>query len=168
MRPPGLSQLTIELEAAEVIGAGRYERSESRTANATVRARALTTKAGDVQLRSPSCARPRSCLPEMLAPRWQIDQALNAVVMEAYVYGVFTRSVDGLVAALGGSGVSKSEVSRICGGLDEGVQALRGRMRGDVSQAKPVPVALGTAASREGCDGPQVWQPWITGAAQRT
>ncbi|WP_298753240.1 transposase, partial [uncultured Serinicoccus sp.] len=60
-------------------------------------------------------------------PRRRIDQALYAVVMEAYVHGVSTRSVDDLVVALGGTGISKSEVSRICAGLDEVVGAFRTR-----------------------------------------
>ena len=64
----------------------------------------------------------------MLEPRRRIDGALWAVVMEAYVAGVSTRSIDDLVAALGAeSGISKSEVSRICGGLDEMVEAFRAR-----------------------------------------
>jgi len=64
----------------------------------------------------------------ILEPRRRIDQALYAVVMEAYVNGVSTRAVDDLVAALGiDSGISKSEVSRICAGLDESVTAFRSR-----------------------------------------
>src|SRR5205085_4007681 len=67
----------------------------------------------------------------ILEPRRRIDQALFAVVMEAYVCGVSTRSVDDLVAALGiDSGISKSEVSRICAGLDEVVTAFRTRTLG--------------------------------------
>ena len=69
-----------------------------------------------------------SFFPVILEPRRRIDQALYAVVMEAYVNGVSTRAVDDLVAALGiGSGISKSEVSRICAGLDEQVEAFRTR-----------------------------------------
>ena len=64
----------------------------------------------------------------VLEPRRRIDRALHAVIMEAYVAGVSTRLVDDLVAALGAeSGISKSEVSRICAGLDETVEAFRGR-----------------------------------------
>jgi putative transposase len=67
----------------------------------------------------------------ILEPRRRIDQALHAVVMEAYVHGVSTRSVDDLVAALGiDAGISKSEVSRICAGLDEAVGAFRTRTLG--------------------------------------
>jgi putative transposase len=71
--------------------------------------------------------------PVILEPRRRIDQALHAVVMEAYVHGVSTRSVDDLVAALGiDAGISKSEVSRICAGLDEAVGAFRTRTLGHV------------------------------------
>ena len=63
----------------------------------------------------------------MLERRRRIDQALYAVVMEAWVNGVSTRNVDALVVALGGTGISKSEVSRICGQLDEEVGRFRTR-----------------------------------------
>ena len=120
-------QELIEAEAAEVIGAGRYERTEARTAERNGhRPRLLTTKAGDVQLGIPKL-RSGSFFPSILEPRRRIDQALYAVVMEAYVKGVSTRGVDDLVAAMGASGVSKSEVSRICAGLDEVVGAFRTR-----------------------------------------
>jgi len=121
-------QELIEAEAAERIGASRYERTESRTTERNgARDRLLTTKGGDVQLRIPKL-RKGSFFPVILEPRRRIDQALYAVVMEAYVHGVSTRSVDDLVEALGvGSGISKSEVSRICGGLDEIVGAFRTR-----------------------------------------
>jgi transposase-like protein len=84
----------------------------------------VATKAGDIDLRIPKL-RKGSFFPLILEPRRRIDQALYAVVMEAYVAGVSTRSVDDLVAALGiDSGISKSEVSRICAGLDEVVTAF--------------------------------------------
>ena len=121
-------QELIEAETAEVIGADRYERTESRLneRNGT-RPRVLSTKAGDVELRLPKL-RKGSHFPTILEPRRRIDQALYAVVMEAYVHGVSTRSVDDLVLALGiDSGISKSEVSRICAGLDETVGAFRTR-----------------------------------------
>ena len=91
------------------------------------RPRLLATQAGDVELRIPKL-RKGSFFPVILEPRRRIDQALYAVVMEAYVDGVSTRTVDDLVAALGiDSGISKSEVSRICAGLDEVVGAFRTR-----------------------------------------
>jgi len=121
-------QELIEAEATEFIGAARYERTESRlTERNGARPRTLSTKAGDIDLRIPKL-RKGSFFPLILEPRRRIDQALYAVVMEAYVAGVSTRSVDDLVAALGiDSGISKSEVSRICAGLDEVVTAFRTR-----------------------------------------
>jgi putative transposase len=121
-------QELIEAEATERIGAERYERAETRTTERNgSRARLLTTQAGDVQLRIPKL-RKGSFFPAILEPRRRIDQALYAVVMEAYVHGVSTRSVDDLVEAMGAeAGISKSEVSRICAGLDEVVGAFRTR-----------------------------------------
>jgi putative transposase len=121
-------QELIEVEAAERIGAGRYERSEDRlTERNGHRPRLLATQAGDIELGIPKL-RKGSFFPSILEHRRRIDRALYAVVMEAYVSGVSTRSVDDLVAALGiGSGISKSEVSRICVELDEAVGAFRTR-----------------------------------------
>ena len=121
-------QELIEVEAAEQVGASRYERTDTRVTDRNgTRPRLLATQAGDVQLRIPKL-RKGSFFPAILEPRRRIDLALYAVVMEAYVAGVSTRSVDDLVAALGiDSGVSKSEVSRICAGLDEVVGAFRTR-----------------------------------------
>jgi putative transposase len=121
-------QELIEAEAAERIGAGRYERTQERvTERNGSRPRLVSTQAGDVGLRIPKL-RKGSFFPVILEPRRRIDQALYAVVMEAYVQGVSTRSVDDLVEAMGiDSGISKSEVSRICAGLDETVGAFRTR-----------------------------------------
>ena len=121
-------QELVEVEAAEQIGAARYERTDTRvTERNGSRPRLLATQAGDIELRIPKL-RKGSFFPSILEPRRRIDQALYAVVMEAYVNGVSTRSVDDLVAALGvDSGISKSEVSRICAGLDDIVGAFRTR-----------------------------------------
>lgn len=121
-------QELIEVEATEHIGAERYERTDTRITDRNgSRPRVLATQAGDIELRIPKL-RKGSFFPSILEPRRRIDQALYAVVMEAYVNGVSTRSVDDLVAALGvDSGISKSEVSRICVGLDEVVGAFRTR-----------------------------------------
>jgi putative transposase len=87
----------------------------------------LSTKAGDVELKIPKL-REGSFFPALLEPRRRIDRALLAVVMEAYVHGTSTRKVDDLVKALGvDSGISKSEVSRICAELDGEVAAFRSR-----------------------------------------
>jgi putative transposase len=93
----------------------------------------LSTKAGDLTLGIPKL-RKGTYFPSILEPRRRIDQALYAVVMEAYVSGVSTRAVDDLVAAMGiDTGISKSEVSRICAGLDERVDAFRNRTLGHTS-----------------------------------
>jgi putative transposase len=121
-------QALIEAEAAQQVGADRYERSASRTTHRNgTRARLLSTKAGDVELRIPKL-REGSFFPALLEPRRRIDRALLAVVMEAYVHGTSTRKVDDLVRALGvEAGISKSEVSRICAELDHEVAAFRSR-----------------------------------------
>lgn len=120
-------QELIESEATAVIGAARYERSPDRiTERNGSRPRELLTKAGSVEVSIPKL-RQGSFFPSVLEPRRKIDQALYAVVMEAWVNGVSTRNVDALVVALGGTGISKSEVSRICGGLDEEVGKFRTR-----------------------------------------
>src|SRR5215213_5884142 len=121
-------QNLIETEAAERIGADRYERTDTRVTDRNgSRPRLLATQVGDVQLRIPKL-RKGSFFPVILEPRRRIDQVWYAVVMEAYVNGVSTRSVEELVTALGiDSGISKSEVSRICARLDESVEAFRSR-----------------------------------------
>ena len=126
-------QELIEVEATAAVGAGRYERSEDRvTERNGHRPRVVSTKAGDLHVAIPKL-RAGSFFPSLLEPRRRIDQALYAVVMEAYVAGVSTRAVDDLVGAMGlDSGISKSEVSRICAGLDERVGAFRGRTLGHV------------------------------------
>ena len=121
-------QALIDAEAEGVIGAGVWERSEARTATRNgSRPRVLSTTAGDLHLRIPKL-RQGSFFPSLLERRRRIDQALFAVVMEAYLHGVSTRKVDDLVKALGAdTGISKSEVSRICADLDAEVSAFRDR-----------------------------------------
>ena len=121
-------QALIDAEAAQVIGALPHERTDTRTnqRNGT-RPRVLSTKAGDVELSIPKL-RKGSFFPSVLERRRRIDRALFAVVMEAYVHGVSTRKIDDLVRSLGlDSGISKSEVSRICTELDEDLEAFRTR-----------------------------------------
>jgi len=121
-------QALIDAEATEALGAGRYERTEQRTTyrNGT-RSKTVATTSGDVEVQIPKL-RSGSFFPSLLERRRRIDQALHAVIMEAYVHGVSTRNVDDLVAALGvDSGISKSQVSRICGGLDAEIARFRER-----------------------------------------
>lgn len=127
-------QALIDAEAEGVIGAGLWERTEGRTAvrNGS-RSRTLSTTAGDLELRIPKL-RTGSFFPSLLERRRRIDQALFAVVMEAYLHGVSTRKVDDLVKALGAdTGISKSEVSRICKDLDAEVSAFRDRSLKDIT-----------------------------------
>jgi putative transposase len=121
-------QALIEAELTETIGAALHERTASRTALRNGhRTRVLSTTAGDLELRIPKL-RTGSFFPSLLERRRRVDQALFAVVMEAYLHGVSTRKVDDLVKALGAdTGISKSEVSRICADLDQEVGAFRDR-----------------------------------------
>lgn len=87
----------------------------------------MITQAAVLELAIPEL-RTGSFFPSLLERRRRIDQALYAVVMEAYVHGISTRSVDDLVKALGSdTGISKSEASRIWGDLDEQLDAFRTR-----------------------------------------
>jgi putative transposase len=121
-------QALIEAELTDLIGAAPHERSAERTnLRNGHRPRILTTTAGDLELRIPKL-RTGSFFPSLLERRRRVDQALFAVVMEAYLHGVSTRKVDDLVKALGAdTGISKSEVSRICADLDAEVGAFRDR-----------------------------------------
>lgn len=123
-----LYQQLIDAEATAFIGAGPFERSDARTTQRNgSRPRTLTTTAGDLNLKIPKL-RAGSFFPALLERRRRVDQALYAVVMEAYLHGVSTRKVDDLVKALGAdTGISKSEVSRICEDLDHEVGAFRDR-----------------------------------------
>lgn len=123
----GLQEL-IEAELTATVGAGRYQRTAERSTHRNGhRGKTITTTSGDVQVKIPKL-RSGSFFPVLLERRRRIDKALHAVIMEAYVHGVSTRSVDDLVKALGAdSGVSKSEVSRICAGLDGEIARFRER-----------------------------------------
>src|SRR5919112_1386573 len=127
-------QALIDAELTSVIGAGPWERSAERTAQRNgSRPRTLTTTAGDLELRIPKL-RSGTFFPSLLERRRRVDQALFAVIMEAYLHGVSTRKVDDLVRALGAeTGISKSEVSRICADLDEEVGAFRDRSLADTA-----------------------------------
>src|SRR5512147_18960 len=124
----GALQALIELEATAAIGAGPHERTPTRTTQRNgSRPKTLTTAAGDVTVAIPKTGT-GSLVPSLLEPRRRVDRAPHAVISEAYVHGVSTRTVDDVVAAMGGlAGVSKSEVSRICAALDAEVAAFAQR-----------------------------------------
>ena len=127
-------QLLVDAEATAFIGAAPHERSEARTTRRNgSRDKLVATATGDITVKIPK-VRQGSFFPSLLAPRRRVDVALHAVVMQAWVEGVSTRKVDDLVAALGvESGISKSEVSRICSQLDGEVAAWRGRELGELA-----------------------------------
>jgi putative transposase len=90
------------------------------------RERGWETRAGRIELAIPKL-RKGSYFPAFLEPRRTAEKALTAVIQEAYVHGISTRSVDDLVRAMGGTGISKSQVSRLCADIDERVQAFLSR-----------------------------------------
>jgi putative transposase len=117
----------MEAEVAAQIGAGRYERSGERaTQRNGYRPRPWATRVGSLELQIPKL-RTGSDFPSWLEPRRRAEQALVAVVAEAYVQGVSTRMVEALVQALGIAGLSKSEVSRLAASLYQQVEAFRPR-----------------------------------------
>ena len=114
----------MQLETEGLCGAGHGERSEARRNQRNgYRDRDWETRAGTVELRIPKLRR-GSYFPAFLEPRRMAEKALTAVIQEAYIQGISTRSVDDLVKALGMEGISKSQVSRLCGEIDERVQTF--------------------------------------------
>jgi transposase-like protein len=100
-------QLRMESDVEALIGAGRYERSGEPTFDARL---------GALQLRIPKL-RQGTYFPPFLEERKSSEKALVAVIQEAWIDGVSTRRVDDLVQAMGLSGISKSQVSKLCKGL---------------------------------------------------
>src|ERR1700675_4145519 len=121
------AQRLMELESEVLCGAGHGERSaERRNQRNGYRDRDWETRAGTVEVRIPKLRR-GSYFPGFLEPRRLAEKALTAVVQEAYIQGISTRSVDDLVKAMGMSGISKSQVSRLCEEIDEKVKAFLSR-----------------------------------------
>jgi transposase-like protein len=119
-------QQLMEAEVSELIGAEHGERSEERLTHRNgYRPRRWDTRAGELELQIPKIRR-GSYFPSFLEPRRRSEQALVSVIQQAYVCGVSTRKVDQLVESLG-LRISRSEVSRVCAGLDEQVEAFRTR-----------------------------------------
>ena len=117
----------MELEVGGHTGAPFGEKSADRLAQRNgYRERDWETRAGTVELRIPRL-RTGSYFPSFLEPRRMVEKALVAVIQEAWINGVSTRAVDDLVKAMGGTGMSKSQVSRLCQDIDERVGAFLSR-----------------------------------------
>jgi len=122
-----LSQLLMEAEVEQQVGAKKHERSEKRSAYRNgYRKRNWETRVGEIELAIPKLRTGRY-YPSLLEPRRPAEKALLAVVQEAYLKGVSTRKVDDLLKALGLTGIDKSKVSRICKELDQTVEQFRQR-----------------------------------------
>jgi len=181
-----VAQRLMEADVEGLVGAGHGERSETRENwRNGYREREWHTRGGTVPLRIPKLRR-GSYFPGFLEPRRSSEKALAAVVQEAYVQGISTRSVDDLVKALGMTGISKSQVSRLCEEIDERVGAFLNRpLEGDwpylwidatyvkvrdagriVSVATIIAVAVNTEGRREVlgmATGPSEAEPFWTG-----
>ncbi len=117
----------MALEVEGLTGAAPGERSPDRTNHRNgYRDRVWETRAGTVELKIPKL-RKGSYFPGFLEPRRMAEKALTAVIQEAYIQGVSTRAVDDLVQAMGMSGISKSQVSRLCGEIDDRIQGFLDR-----------------------------------------
>src|SRR3978361_405787 len=114
----------MQLETEGICNAAPGERSaDRRNQRNGYRDRDWETRAGTVELRIPKL-RKGSYFPGFLEPRRMSEKALTAVIQEAYIQGISTRSVDDLVKAMGMDGISKSQVSRLCGEIDGRVQSF--------------------------------------------
>lgn len=122
-----MSQMVMELEVQAHTGAAKHERTVERKAQRNgYRERVWETRVGEIPLRIPKL-RTGSYFPSLLEPRRRAEQALLAVIQQAYVEGVSTRKVDELLRAMGLTGIDKSTVSRICKSLDDVVIEFRNR-----------------------------------------
>jgi putative transposase len=127
-----VAQRLMDMDVEGLVGAGHGERAESRENwRNGFRDREWHTRSGTIPLRIPKLRR-GSYFPGFLEPRRSSEKALAAVIQEAYVQGISTRSVDDLVKAMGMTGISKSQVSRLCEEIDERVNAFLERpLEGD-------------------------------------
>ncbi len=129
----------MALDVGALTGAGYGEKTPERLVQRNgYRERDWHTRAGTVELRIPKL-RKGSYFPGFLEPRRMAEKALTAVIQEAYVQGISTRSVDDLVKAMGMDGISKSQVSQLCGEIDEKVQGFLNRPLEGLIRMETVP-----------------------------
>ena len=147
------AQRLMELEVESLTGAAHGERSLDRINHRNgYRDRMWETRAGAIELRIPKL-RKSSYFPAFLEPRRMIEKALTAVIQEAYVQGVSTRSVDDLVKAMGMTGISKSQVSRLCTEIDDKIAAFLNRPLRSQREAERTAKVLHTLEHNHGtCD----------------
>ena len=126
-------QRIMDADVDNIIGAARHERSPERlTYRNGYRERTLETRLGSLELKVPKLRAGPSYFPPFLEPRRTIEKALTAVIQEAWIAGVSTRRVEDLVQAMGMSGISKSQVSKLCKDIDERVSSFLERpLEGD-------------------------------------
>lgn len=118
----------MEAEISALIGAAHGEISDDRTTYRNgYRSRLWETRVGELELLIPRKRSGEACFPSFLEPRRRSEQAIVAVVMEAYVNGVSTRRVERIVEQLGIGGMTKDRVSALCRALDVQVDAFRSR-----------------------------------------
>jgi putative transposase len=134
------AQRLMDMEAETLCGAGYDEKNPERLNSRNgYRDRAWDTRAGSVELKIPKL-RQGSYFPEFLEPRRTAEKALTAVIQEAYIQGISTRSVDDLVKALGMSGISNSQDSRLCGSstsLTPGIARITARGSSNTRAPRP-------------------------------
>ena len=122
-----ISQMLIELEVDQQVGASKHERTRTRKNYRNGhRQRIWKTRVGEIDLAIPKL-RKGSYLPSILEPRKPAEKALLSVIQEAYLKGVSTRKVDDMMEAMGLTGIDKSSVSRICKELRQEVEQFRNR-----------------------------------------
>src|SRR5690242_7947461 len=118
-------QRIMDYDVENLIGAGPHERTPDRlTYRNGYRERTLETRLGTLELKVPKLRTGTAYFPPFLEPRRTIEKALTAVIQEAWIAGVSTRKVEDLVQAMGMSGISKSQVSKLCKEIDERVQSF--------------------------------------------
>ena len=151
------AERVMDLEVETLTGAPAGARSPERLNHRNgYRERAWDTRAGRIDLAIPKL-RKGSYFPAFLEPRRTAEKALTAVIQEAYIHGISTRAVDDLVKAMGASGISKSQVSRLCAEIDERVNAFlspphRGRLALSVDRRDVPEVAPGGPDRLGRCD----------------